>query len=180
MEYVYQLRLPSLENVLKNNIIEKVDNSKAHILTIEPLNFFNDNILSLKGLTWDSGVAFKKPGLYTGPIHTDGSQREFIWGINWIHGADGGMCYWEGDYQQDITYDIAGRPRLDPIGKLGLNPPSKNYKTLSGNAYLVNASVPHNAYNLSLTHSRYAISIRATNSQLNWQQVVDLFSDLII
>jgi hypothetical protein len=180
MEYVYRLDLPSLDKVLKNDIIKEIDNSDVPILTINPSMFFSDDILATKSFHWNSGVVFKKPRLYTGPIHVDGDATEFIWGINWVYGGSGGMCYWTGDYKLDLSYDSAERARLNPATNVARQTPDKNYKTMPGSVYLVNASIPHNAYNLSLTENRYAVSIRATDSKLTWDQVVELFSDLII
>ena len=180
MEYVYQLNLPSLETIFKKNVIKAVDRCPVPILKINPAEFFNDRILKIKNLNWNHGIVFKKHVLYRGPIHIDGYGNmvdKLVWGINWVHGGNGGMEYWENDYEQALTYDLASLPRLD----IKTNKPAdKIYPTISGKVYLINASIPHLAYNSSAYLNRYAVSIRDMDASFTWNQVVDLFSDLII
>lgn len=178
MEYVYQLNLPPLLEVLKKDLIKDINDDSTVILRIKPQDYFNDEILKLKNLNWDRCTCFKKTHTM-GPIHIDSvNNTNLIWGINWIHGEPGHMEYWDdwSSLDQKLIFDVAGLPRLDmkPNG-----PATKIYPTVSNGVYLVNASVPHRANNYSF-NVRYAISLRARTSGLDWPQIIDLFSDLII
>jgi hypothetical protein len=178
LEYVYRLNLPSLQQVLKDNVIDSIYVQKEPLISINPIDLFKTDIQQLKGLDWDSGIIFKKSPRYQGPIHLDGSERSFVWGINWIVGAPGGMRYWPADSDKQFVIDPIGNPRIDFKPS---RPADKNYVTGPEQVYLVNASVPHSAYNLSFAEYRYAVTIRASQHGFTtWQQVVDLFSDLII
>jgi hypothetical protein len=178
MEHIYQLNLPSLQQVLKEGAMDKIYSQQKSIVTIKPVDFFETDIQQLKNLDWDSGIIFKKYPTYVGPIHSDGSDRSFIWGINWITGAPGGMRYWSTNYSKKLVIDSVGNTRVDIKTS---DPADKDYNTEPDKVYLVNASIPHSAYNSSFTTARYAITIRASQHGFTtWQQVVDLFSDLII
>ena len=172
--------MPPLLEVLKNDLIKDMDNSNRPILQIKPQDYFNDEILKLKNLKWNRCSCFKKAQM-KGPIHIDGfgdDGNNLIWGINWVHGAPGNMEYWDdwSGLRRILTFDVAGLPRLDIIPN---TPATKVYPTVPGGVYLVNASIPHLADNYS-SNVRYAISMRARDPGLNWDQVLELFSDLII
>jgi hypothetical protein len=180
MEYVYRLNLPSLLEVLKKDLIKYIDERPTPTCQVKPQDYFIDEIVQLKNLEWNRCSCFKK--LKTrGPIHIDGYRDDgnnLIWGINWVHGAAGNMEYWDDwvDLKQKLTFDTAGLPRLDI---LPTTPATQVYPTVPGGVYLVNAGIPHLADNYTDV-TRYAISMRAKDPGLIWEEVIDLFSDLII
>jgi hypothetical protein len=180
MEYVYRLNLPPLMEILKKDIIKDMDDSPRVILQLKPQDYFIDEILKLKNLNWNRFSCFKKSKV-RGPIHIDGFgevSENIIWAVNWVHGAPGNMEYWDDTkgLRRKLTFDTAGLPRLDMIPTA---PATKIYPTVPGGVYLVNASIPHLADNYT-DATRYAISMRAKKPGMNWEQVIDLFSDLII
>ena len=113
-------------------------------------------------------------------IHIDGRGGPKIYGINWVHGGNGGMKYWDNPKNytlKPLVYDVAGRPRIDIETK---SLPDKIYPMESNCAYLVNASVPHTGYNNHTTESRYAISIRPKYEERTWKEFVQSMKHLII
>jgi hypothetical protein len=183
MEYVYRLNLPSfneaklpdfsLDNFFGNELI------KGH----KPVEFLKPEYCQLKNLDWRFSLSFKK---FPGGIsiqHVDNPNLEeplLRWGINWIVG-NGGMKYWHREQIEsyEIETDVAGYTRA----KLNITQPCfRDYKTIDGGVYLVNASAPHQAYNDDPHLIRYALSTRInfrTNPK-TWEEVVELFKDLII
>lgn len=191
LKYLYRLNLPnfnevkldsfSLENVMANHNIFGCSTSK----------FLKPAFINLKELKFVEALFFKKITGSQSVIHTDKQSlnESFTrWGINWIEGdAEGGMKYWNEDQvvSSKLTKDSFGyiRPEIEVNSK-----EIEDFKTKSGCVYLVNASVPHQAYNYN-KGVRYAISARPywpdsknfeSNTPLKWESVVDLFKDLII
>jgi hypothetical protein len=183
MEYMYRLNLPSfyeaklpefsLKEFFKDNPI------KGH----RPADFLKPEFCQLKNLDWIFSLSFKKDPGSSSVIHFDNSSLEeprLWWGINWISGR-GGMKYWHRDQIEsyEISKDTAGYTRT----KLNITQPCfRDYKTFDGCAYLVNASAPHQAYNDDPKLVRYALSARIdfNKNPMTWEEVVKLFSDLIV
>ncbi|MEY4334073.1 MAG: hypothetical protein RLZZ196_2816 [Bacteroidota bacterium] len=182
MEYVYKLNLPSIEYFLhseydfKSKIVSSITNiyKLNSIFDITKLNF---NEYDWRG---GSAVIFKKTPFSDGVVHIDGLEDSKIFGINWIHGGDGGMKYWSNPKHykmQSTILDNAGRPRID----IQINSPhDKIYPMECNCAYLVNTSVPHSGYNKHPTESRYAISLRPKNKKIEWKEVVNSMKHLIV
>jgi hypothetical protein len=186
MEYVYKLNLPKVEYYLQpgydikfhmNSLVTDIRN----LNTVFDVNKFNFNEYNWKD---GFGLAFKKrPNMGIGRdevIHIDGRGGTKIYGINWVHGGNGGMKYWDNPKNytlKPLVYDVAGRPRIDIETK---SLPDKIYPMENNCAYLVNASVPHTGYNNHTTESRYAISIRPKYEERTWEEFVQSMKHLII
>ena len=183
MEYVYRLNLPSFyeAKLPEFSLNEFFLNSsiKGH----KTAEFLKPEFCRLKNLDWVYSLSFKKDPGGISITHIDNpdlTEPLVRWGINWISGA-GGMKYWHRDQIDsfEIEKDSAGytRPKLNITQSC-----FRDYKTIDGGAYLVNASAPHQAYNDDPNLIRYALSTRIDfkNNQKTWEEVVDLFKDLII
>ena len=183
MEYVYKLNLPKVEHYLRTgydiqsqitSLITSIDDLKS-VFEVDKLNFNEYN--------WKdgSGVVFKKrPNGIDERIHIDGFEISKVYGINWVHGGNGGMKYWDNPKNytiKPVVLDLAGRPRIN-IETSSL--PDKIYPMQNNCAYLVNASVPHTGYNNHTTESRYAISIRPKYEERTWKEFVQSMKHLII
>jgi len=183
MEYVYKLNLPKVEHYLRpgydiqtqiTSLITSIDDLSS-VFELDKLNFNEYN--------WKngSGVVFKKrPNGVDERIHIDGFEVSKVYGINWMHGGNGGMKYWDNPKNytiKPVVFDLAGRPRIN-IETSSL--PDKIYPMQNNCAYLVNASVPHTGYNNHTTESRYAISIRPKYEKRTWKEFVESMKHLII
>lgn len=183
MEYVYRLNLPSFyEAKLPEFSLNEFFGDEL-IKGHKPKDFLKSEYRQIKNLAWDFSLSFiKHPGAIS-IKHVDNPNLEeplVRWGINWIVG-NGGMKYWHRDQIDSyvIENDKSGYTRA----KLNITQPEfKDYKTKDGAVYLINASAPHQAYNDDPNLIRYALSTRIDfkNNQKTWEEVVDLFKDLII
>jgi hypothetical protein len=183
MEYVYRLNLPSFyEAKLPDFSLDKFFGNSL-IRGHKPVEFLKPEYCQLKNLDWRFSLSFKK---FPGSVsikHVDNPSLEdplLRWGINWIVGK-GGMKYWHREqiesYESEI--DDAGYTRA----RLNITQPCfRDYKTIDGGVYLVNARAPHQAYNDDPNLIRYALSTRIDfkNNPKTWEEVVELFKDLII
>jgi hypothetical protein len=183
MEYVYRLNLPSFyEAKLPEFSLNEFFGDKL-IKGHKPVEFLKPEYCQLKNLNWVFSLAFKKAPGSISIQHVDNADLEessLSWGINWIVGS-GGMKYWHRNQIEsyEIEKDNAGytRPKLNIT-----QPCFRDYKTIDGGVYLVNASAPHQAYNDDPNLIRYALSTRIDfkNNAKTWEEVVELFKDLII
>lgn len=183
IEYCYKLNLPEFDDVvlstdnIKNLVPENFQGSK--MFYPDPKDIFKPEWLSYKGFCWDYVSLFFRSGNEKSILHRDNphSPRSLHWGINWIHGDDSIMEYWEDDLidEQILINDIGGKTTMQlKTNKL----PSKKYHMTSG-AYLVNASIPHKITNLS-NDTRMALSLRSTrfrkeNPSREWRDIVEMF-----
>ena len=186
-EFLYRLKLPPLEEVLLssdilNPYVEKLS-SGSKIFYPEPKDIFKPNWLRFKNVNWDYLSLFVRSGKEHSILHRDNphSPNSLHWGINWIHGDDSVMKYWnENDIQEEkIIYDNGGKTTAKLITD---SAPSKIYNLTSG-AYLVNASVPHQVINFS-SNIRIALSLRSKqfrydNPLTTWPDVIELFKNEI-
>jgi hypothetical protein len=183
LEYLYRLYLPSFDEVkLPDFSLEKFfgnEKIKGH----HPTEFLKPEYTQIKNLHWDFSLSFMKEPGGKSIRHVDhASMHDPVskWGINWIVG-NGGMKYWHREQIEsyEILKDTAGyiRPKLNIT-----QPEFRDYKTVNGGVYLINASAPHEAYNDDPKLNRYALSTRVDfyKNPMSWEEVVKLFSDLII
>lgn len=183
LEFLYRLNLPSLDAVLHRKDVlgtftEKLSNG-SRIFYPDPNEIFKKEWLEYKGLHWDYVSIFVRSATTTGMIHRDNPDNndQLHWGINWIVGDNGCMDYWlPGQINQEkIVTDIGGGQTVSLVTD---EQPYRQYDTYTG-VYLINASVPHRARNLS-DKKRIAISLhskkfRYQNPRATWQKIIDLF-----
>jgi len=183
MEYVYRLNLPSFyEAKLPDFSLDKFFVNSL-IRGHKPVEFLKPEYCQLKNLDWIFSLSFKKDPRSISIIHIDNPNLEdplLKWGINWIVG-NGGMKYWHREQIDSHVVENDESGYLRP--KLNITQPCfRDYKTVDGGVYLVNASAPHQAYNDDPNLIRYALSTRIDfkNNTKTWKEVVELFKDLII
>ena len=194
LEYVYRLDLPKIADVVKQPFekhpLEKlyVDNPHSKILKVDTEGIFKEEFLTIKGLLFHYALVFMKPPGYVGPIHTDDvNDNKIRWGINWVYGGSGGMRYWRmADLLAERT-DL--NPNNIPYSVFETNlPPVKEYAMVPDGVYLVHGTEAHLAYtDAGVDSNRYCISSRAVKHEANdkfnlntWEDVVNMFSDLIV
>jgi len=183
LEYVYKLNLPAWDDVkLPYADLDSVLGGE-YIRAMNPKQWMKPEFCTVNGVELTRGVILKKLNKHRSNIHIDNQRMEdstLIWGINWIVGH-GGMEYWDSRDQIDSVEmytdtDNYTLPKLTM--KHGY---TKNYRTVDGGVYLVNASVPHTGYN-DIDMPRIAVCTRPDNYKYpnDWATVVSIFSDLII
>lgn len=187
-DYVYKLNLPNIKDVvlslddIKNLIPD--DFRGSQIFYPDPRDIFKPEWLSYKGLSWDYCSVFIRSGKEKSILHKDNphSPKSLHWGINWILGDASVMEYYD---EKNMSNE---RIIIDSGGKTTVllssdKSPDKIYNLENG-AYLVNASVPHRAINLSnktrIVLSLRSINFRKENSSVVWRDVVEMFRDEII
>lgn len=188
LEFLYRLSLPCLADVLCSKDILKSYTEKlsggSRIFYPDPNELFKKEWLGYKGLQWDYVSVFVRTGSITGMIHRDNPNNTHLlhWGINWVVGDDGYMDYWipEQISEERIVSDLGGGETVTLYTE---EPPFKQYKTDTG-VYLINASVPHRARNLS-TDVRISLSLRSKkfryeNPNLSWKDIINKFQDVIL
>lgn len=191
LEYSYQLKLPSIDKVLKKSFKGFVDEDpKAfnyqYLLNVNEI--FKPKWLKYKGFTFDRALFFRKDN-HIGKIHTDipvaWTDTEWEqctpWGITWVWDGPGTMEYWEFE-DLEKNYVTTGSHNL-PTGQVwtfrGDTPPRKIYHQLPGNVYLVNGRMPHRATGWN---ARKVVSLRTLedHNMLSWSDIVELFQDVIV
>lgn len=175
-EYVYKLNLPSIENVLLPDLVEKLllPSTSGLFDRYETKSIFKEEYVFWKGIFWNDVYHFFKTNGWEGPVHSDVEDNMYnCWGINWVHGGLGIMEYWEPHH--------AGEPAISTDGYNHniryYNPPrisTKKYEMPPG-AYLVDTTMPHRA----IGWNRHVFSLRCTihEYQINhpWNKMIDLF-----
>lgn len=178
-EFVYKLNLPPLLEILLDSAKDTLFNTKNN------LAYFYVNTdcvkpewLQFNNYNWNSILLFYKNNS-SGLIHIDGKNsidplEQPTWGINWIHGGQGVMDYWNMEDVLPPTFNPNG-----PKDRIICHPMRESSRTyhMSEGAYLVNASFPHKA---SGNAGRYAFSLRDTTSTDSWDTVVNNFKQYII
>lgn len=184
-EYIYKLNLPSIDKIVNLEKFNELISNEELTTTVVPAEaLFNEKFLSIKNFKFNTCVVFLKNN-ESGKIHSDYHENELGgsvagWGINWIFNGTGQMEYWN-------------KTNVEPLGdRPGINskeiryseykektPANKIYTLKDSASYLANVSVPHRG---SGQGKRYCFSLRPTKSQLilNWQDVCNIFNDLII
>lgn len=183
MEYVYRLNLPSFYEVkLPDFSLDKFFEN-TFIKRPKPSDFLKPEYCQLKNMDWETSQSFRKLPGATSIKHIDNPNLEettLRWGINWVVG-NGGMKYWHRD--QIESYEIGKDKVGDTRPILNITQPEfRDYKTINGGVYLINASAPHQAYNDNPNLIRYVFSSRVNFwiNPMTWPEVVELFKDLII
>jgi hypothetical protein len=183
LEYVYRLNLPHWHNVKLPGASLEASLSGDYIKSMNPKKWMLPEFQTIKGFELTHGVILKKLNKHRSSIHVDNNNMEdptLIWGINWVNGY-GGMEYWDSRDQIDhveMYTDTDNYTRPNITMKHG---PTRDYRTIDGGVYLVNASVPHTGYN-DIDMPRIAICTRpdCEKYSMAWSEIVAMFSDLII
>ena len=172
MELIYKLDLPELPLILSDNGHKLFVGSNITLYNqYHPHDLVLESWWEFRGIKWDLVNFFYKNN-HRGVIHTDGGNT---WGINWVYQGRGLMEYWR---DEDVIHQEAPP---DSLGNLVINyqpqcPPSHVYSMPPG-AYLVNTSWAHRAAGFD---NRYVFSLRCTELCRPWDQVCELFSDIIL
>jgi len=189
MRQVYELNLPPIQEILiddfswynddhmRYNYIWEDDISK--VVKPEWHHFLNIN--------WSSIIYFKKKSM-NGSIHCDAvndikdlnGKLPTIWGINWVYESKGIMkfWYWNNVRILGITTGSLNKPELGNVGKfIPLTQPDEIYILEPNKAYLVNASIPHQAGGMG---NRKVFSYRSNLQDIEWDEIVKKFSDFIV
>ena len=189
MEHVYQLNIPSFEEIanltpeVKDKYFPPIDLTKTHLYRcylnvaqeiLKP-EFFN-----FQGINWLHILLFHKSNGHTSPIHTDmeiGSTHT-PWGINWITGGQCVMEYWSLDKLEisnsPIVYNTDDDSNTPVKYNINLTPlPDTTYNKVyylePGKAYLVDATTPHRVTGFGST----TISLRTNQTDYNWETIVE-------
>jgi hypothetical protein len=184
---VYELNLPPFNEIVQSTFsgfLESTDDY-VYIAGYDQKNIVKEEFLKLKNIPWGGYRYFKKSNR-SGSIHSDANYEPItdpnkcIWGINWIFDGSGLISYW--DWKN--VYRIGNTPGSQNLPKDGVVPkfftnklPDFSYANIKNKAYLVNATVPHRATG---ELNRKAFSLRPRGVNYNWENIVELFSDLII
>ena len=187
-EYVYKIDLPSIDKAVIS--LDKIKNftskdfTGSKIFYPDPRDIFRPEWLSYKGLSWDYCSVFIRSGKEKSILHKDNphSPESLHWGINWVLGDASVMEYYDENNisNEKIIIDSGGKTTVLLSSD---KPPNKIYNLENG-AYLVNASVPHRAVNLSdktrIVLSLRSMSFRKENPSAEWREIVEIFSDEIL
>ena len=187
-EYVYKIDLPSINKVVIS--LEKIKNftskdfTGSKIFYPDPRDIFRPEWLSYKGLSWDYCSVFIRSGKEKSILHKDNphSPESLHWGINWVLGDASVMEYYDENNisNEKIIIDSGGKTTVLLSSDKS---PDKIYNLENG-AYLVNASVPHRAINLSdetrIVLSLRSMSFRKQNPSAEWRDIVEMFRNEIL
>jgi len=186
-EFVYQLNLPPITDMLLDGINEnmlaplarKADEISSFVYKdMLATSIIKPEYLNINGFNFIRALLFYKSKGNLGQIHRDTTDLSVsAWGINWIHGGSGILEYWD---EEDLVNEEV-ITRIDdqgyPIIKYtSLVPARKKYVQTSPNVYLVNTTEIHRA---TAWGGRWAISLR-TNYSIPWDGIVERFKNLII
>jgi len=176
---IHKLNLPQLENCIVNGAEEKFfqPTGIAYYKKVKSWELFKEPYLFINGLIWHNALIFYRPEGSIGHPHKDSTVPGVTtWAINWIYKGNGLMEYWElEDFENVVSYkDSKGYSTIKCT-----NPkiPSRLKYFLDPGAYLVNTTYPHYATGFG---NRYCISYRSLNLKKNWNEIVELFRNLII
>ena len=180
-EFVYQLKLPPITDMLLDGIVDHVLTSSDEFKykSVLAKSIIKPECLNINGFTFHEALLFYKTNGSLGRIHRDTvDPSKTIWGINWVYGGFGTLEYW--DESDLISEDV--NERIDEQGYpivhyKSLVPARKKYMMSSPNAYLVNATQIHRPVGWG---SRWAISLRTGTGNISWEDLVERFKDLIV
>ena len=183
-DFIYKLNLPSIENIVDqlkfSMLVESLSNYSSYHKVVPSSSIIKSEWLTLQGIEFDSLSIFVKNNV-RGIIHSDDRERLKditecpVWAINWIYNGKCTLEFWEKNNILGTSSD------LDTVGSYHtlchtIKPPDKIYHLEDFSPYLVNASIPHRATGIG---HRYTFSLRPTQFNLTWPQVVNNFKDLI-
>jgi len=190
-EFVYQLNLPPITDMLLDGINEnmlaplarKADESSSFFYnSIPATSIIKPEYLNINGFEFTLVLLFYKSNGSLGRIHRDTTDLGITeWGINWIHGGFGILEYWnEEDLINEEVITRIDEQGYPIIHYKSLTPARKTYTTTSPNAYLVNATEIHR---LTAWGGRWAISLRTKklpNCNMSWDDIIEKFKNLIV
>lgn len=180
-DYIYPLDLPSIEDVMLKSMQPKLlQTAKSGLFDqYSTTDVFESSFVKWKNIHWNEVYHFFKNDGWTGPVHSDvGDHMYNCWAINWVHGGNGTMEYWEphhagpaqlskNTYGYDVRY-------YEPT-----HPATRKY-SMSPGVYLVDTTMPHRASGWN----RHVFSLRCTihDYQVShpWNKMIDIFGDIII
>ena len=195
-EFVYQLNLPPITDMLLDGINENMLAPLARkaewgsFFIYESMlatSIIKPAYLNINGFEFTKAILFYKSKGKLGRIHRDTSDPGITgWCINWIHGGFGTLEYWKDE--DFINGEVM--PLIDEQGYntleyrikpyTSLVPARKTYTTTSPNAYLLNTSEIHRP---TAWGGRWAISLRPKilpNCNMSWDDIVEKFKNLIV
>lgn len=187
-EYVYKLDLPSLPEILLDNVHDEIFSEIPYLKSGSVWRHLKPEWYTLNEIRWTIWSIFYRDIKLNNEsqsfIHSDtpinSESNALCWAINFIWNGYGEMNYWLPDNLTmfKLSYDTKN---IDIIGYN--NPmnvsPIKSYHLEPG-AYLVNIELPHKAYGYN---KRYNFSLRSHEKQainMLWPDAVNHFSNLII
>jgi hypothetical protein len=186
-EFVYQLNLPPITDMLLDGINEnmlaplarKADARSSFVYeSMLATSIIKPECLTINGFEFTHANLFYKSKGKLGRIHRDTTDLSITaWGINWIHGGFGTLEYWD---KEDLVNDKV-ITRIDGQGYpiihyTSLVPARKKYVQTSPNVYLVNTTEIHRP---TAWGGRWALSLR-TKCNIPWDDIVERFKNLII
>jgi hypothetical protein len=201
MEHIYQLNIPSFEEIanltdnVKNKYFPQIDASAGqnHLYKCY-LNVANEilkpEFSNFLGIEWHNIVLFHGTNGYKCPIHTDMEigSLEIPWGINWITGGKCIVEFWSLDDLETSNSLYTHISDSDTFSSMQFNidltplpnaKPIKVYYLDPGKAYLFNATVPHCVTSFDL---KTTISLRTDYNHIDyrWDVIVEKLKDYII
>ena len=195
-EFVYQLNLPPITDMLLDGINEnmlaplarKADWGSFFIYeSMLATSIIKPEYLNINGFEFTKAILFYKSKGKLGRIHRDTSNLGITdWCINWIHGGFGILEYWDEEdlVNEEVILLIDEQGYPTPVYSIkdytSLVPARKTYTTTSPNAYLLNTSEIHRP---TAWGGRWAISLRTKilpNCNMSWDDIVERFKHLIV
>ena len=179
-EFVYQLKLPPINDMLLNGIADQVltVSNEFKYKTLSAKSIIKPECLEINGFTFNGAAMFHKVNGELGRIHRDTADPSItVWAINWVYSGFGRLDFWD---ESDLVGEEVAE-RVDEQGHLNIQyksmlPARKTYMMYSPNAYLVNTTEIHRPVGWG---SRWVISLRAGIVDVSWDNIVEKFKDLI-
>jgi hypothetical protein len=189
MKQVYELNLPPFSEVVLDTFEGYNDDNVSYnyIVEYDIKKILKPEWHTFLELPWDRILYFKKKSMH-GSVHTDAldettkqiEKNRTAWGINWVAEGTGTMLFW--DWEKVTTVGVTPGSLNDP--NFGVVPkflpkksPDEIHVLKPNKAYLINATLPHQAFGLN---DRKVYSYRTDELNLSWQDVLILFKDYII
>lgn len=177
MEYVYKLRLKTLEQLFKPGAIDhfnKLRNTSSWAYKrYDGRRIFKEKTFANYDL--DSAMLFYKNQGHKGDIHLDSDTLKHVWGINWVVSGTGSMDFWNKESIDRVT-KVVDRNKVEKSIYEVSKPPDKTYIMMPG-VYLVYAGIPHRANG----YGRMLLSIRMKSDfEKPWEHIVGEFLPYIL
>jgi len=178
-QMIYSLNLPQLSECILEGVDEKYfkRNNVTHYAGVNPKKIFKPEYQSIKQINWDTVLIFYRKSGDSSPTHTDlMDMTNTTWAINWIYKGVGLMEFWElEDFEKENVQFYQDSQGYSTYRCTPTKLPRLKYFLTPG-AYLVNTTKVHRATSFQ---DRYCVSLRSNIIHLNWNDVVDLFKDMI-